>query len=75
MTHAEFVRRRKGYERRVEQDWHKTRVLISWLTAPHMAKGKTLRPEEIIKLPMDSKKAAVFDKETLEALKKFMNNK
>lgn len=76
MTHAEFVRRRRGYERRVELDFHRSRIIIQHLLAPHITKGSVPTLEQIIPLKMDKrKKANLFDAETMEMLKRFMNNK
>ena len=39
-----------------EKQWHKVRVLASLLIQPHMKKGKSIRPQDLIPLPNDIKK-------------------
>lgn len=39
-----------------EKQWHKVRVLASLLMQPHMKKGKSIRPQDLIPLPNDVKR-------------------
>ena len=75
MTHAEFIRRKLGAERKIEKQWHLARYMTAVLLSPHVGRGKSVGPRDIVRLPMDSTSANVFDEETMEMLKRFMNNK
>lgn len=68
MTLWEFHLRIEGYNRRRDESWHKIRVLASLLLQPHLKKGKKLRPEDILSLPMDKK-----PKPTKEQYERFMS--
>jgi hypothetical protein len=67
MTLWEFHLRMEGYNRKRDESWHKVRVLASLLLQPHLKKGKKIRPEDILSLPMDKK-----PKPTKEQFEKFM---
>lgn len=57
----------EGYQRMRNESWHRLRVLASLLLQPHLKKGKKIRPEDILSLPMDKK-----PKPTKEQFDKFM---
>lgn len=57
----------KGYLKKLEKEqihnWDLVRTLAVFVLQPHMKKGKSLKPKDIIPLPTDKKKA---DVKTLE---------
>ena len=71
LTFREFKLMQKGYLKRLEKEqihnWDLVRTLAVFVLQPHMKKGKTLKPKDIIPLPTDKKKAEV---DTLEKRRK-----
>lgn len=55
----EYNHRVKGFSDREEQMWHKIRVHASILLMPQVKKGKSLRPQDLIKLPSDIKEPSI----------------
>lgn len=56
MSLWEFNKKAEGYRRIENKAWHKLRVLATILISPHLKKGATIRPEDLIALPDDIKK-------------------
>ena len=56
MSLWEFNLKADGYRRLENKSWHKLRVLATILISPHLKKGRTIKPEDLIPLPDDIKK-------------------
>lgn len=52
-TFATFNYRYAGHMEREYMDWERTRTLAAWLLQPHVGKGKTVKPTDLISLPHD----------------------
>lgn len=57
-------------QRQDEKQWHKVRVLASLLMQPHMKKGKSIRPQDLIPLPNDIKRTRISESEMLKDIHK-----
>lgn len=55
-----------GFRRSEDRQWHKVRVLASIMLSPHAKKGKRIKPEDLISLSDEVKKAHM----SKEAVKK-----
>lgn len=57
----EFLVMQRGYLKKQRDrqihEWDLVRTITAFLLQPHMKKGKTLKPKDIIPLPLDKKKS------------------
>ena len=66
----EFNLRSKAFLRNDEEQWHKVRVLVSLLMQPHLKKGKSIRPQDLIPLPNDIKKPRISEDDMIADIHK-----
>ena len=67
MTFREFILAQRGYLERLEDeqihDWNLLRNMATYILQPHLKKGKTIKPTEIMHLPIDGKSRGKIDVE------------
>lgn len=63
LTMREFRLMQMGYLKKLEDEqihhWDLARTLGSFILQPHLKKGKSMKPSDIIPLPIDAKRKAV----------------
>ena len=57
-------------QRQDEKQWHKVRVLASLMMQPHLKKGKSIRPQDLIPLPNDIKKPRISEDDMIADIHK-----
>jgi hypothetical protein len=64
----EFRVMQKGYLKRLEDEqihqWNMLRTMAVYVLQPHLKKGKSIKPSDILKLPIDKQKNQLEDLET-----------
>lgn len=71
LTFAEFFYIMDGYYCRNERQWEHTRYLATWIINMQTAKGRKVKPTDLVKLRFDKpKKMAPLDPELVERIKK-----
>ncbi len=73
MTHSEFLRRALGKQGRDEMEWHRWRLGITYMVNVQAGKGQSIKPQDVMRLPMDSGSDNGIDAATKEELKRFMS--
>ncbi len=67
MTFREFLLYQKGYLEKLEDEqihgWNMTRFIASYILQPHLKKGKSIKPTDIMRLPIDGKSEDKIDLE------------
>jgi|TARA_R100000388_G_scaffold39921_2_gene30823 hypothetical protein len=80
LTYREFSLMQRGYINKLEDaqihDWNLTRTICSFILQPHLKKGKSIKPSDIMRLPIDGKTKSELDSKkrkraALFALKKY----
>lgn len=71
MRHVEFYRRAKGYRRKQEQEWHRSRIMAAAIINSQRPRDKAIKVSDIVELSIDNDQRT-FDDETLEKLRNFM---
>lgn len=70
LTFAEFFFIVDGHYCRIERQWEHTRYLATWIINMNIAKGKQVKPTDLVKLRFDKpKKIEKLDTETINKLK------
>lgn len=66
LTLWEYGLRAEGFDRAEQREWHRVRVLASILLQPHLKKGKSVKPSDLIKLPSDNMKKVSHTRQDFE---------
>ena len=69
MTHVEFNRRARGYNRKREERLHLWRELVCGLWNPHLKSSDRVKPEDVVRLSFD--KADGFSDELKDKLREW----
>jgi len=67
LTMREFQLKQRGYLERLEDEqihsWNLNRTLACYILKPHLKKGSTMKPTDIMYLPIDGKSKGEIDVE------------
>lgn len=63
----EFNQHIEAYKKNEQDEWHKVRVLGTFILRPHLKKGSRLKPSDLIPLPDDVKQVRSMDDRRAES--------
>lgn len=55
LTPDEFSAVAAAGKRKGEEEWERTRALACWMLQPYAGKGKSIRPEDLVRFPWEER--------------------